>query len=132
MWARHSVAACGDWLTSPVPSVSAYSSTLECPAGITTCRTMYNKDKRYVFYEVILFCELHSGSRFVGGLSGVKSSAWRRRWGSRIRRGGFCGFWVLWGGGWAWFFSRGVCGSLFLCIRGHVLRGPAFLVRPRR
>src|SRR5258706_16214339 len=87
MWARHSVAACGDWLTSPVPSVSAYSSTLECPAGITTCRTMYNKDKRYVFYEVILFCELHSGSRFVGGLSGVKSSAWRRRWGPRGRRG---------------------------------------------
>ncbi len=71
--ARHSVAACGDWVTSRVPSVSAYSSTLECPAGITSCRTMYNKDKRYVFYEVILFCELHSGSRFVGGLSGVKS-----------------------------------------------------------
>src|SRR5258708_28076138 len=99
MWARHSVAACGDWLTSPVPSVSAYSSTLECPAGITTCRTMYNKDKRYVFYEVILFCELHSGSRFVGGLSGVKSSAWRRRWGSRIRRGTGLGI-LVWGRGW--------------------------------
>ena len=41
-----------------------------------------------LFYEVILFCELHCGSRFVSGVSGVKSSAWRRRWRSRGRRRG--------------------------------------------
>jgi hypothetical protein len=40
--------------------------------GITAQYNMYIRNEG--FYEVALFCEQHSGNRFVGDISGVEDS----------------------------------------------------------